>query len=79
MEGPSGLTRPRFQIDAWAATPDEANTLADLVKFYLDGFSGSMDTVVVQGAFFETERDDYQADIDMYRVSRDYIIVYEER
>jgi hypothetical protein len=76
---PSGLTRPRFQIDAWAKTPDQAEALADLVKDRLDGFAGMMGSIRVQGVFFETERDDYAADINMFRTSRDYYIHFEER
>ena len=79
MQGPSGLSRPRYQIDAYAQTPDEANALADLVKFHLDGFQGLMGSVNVQGVFFDTEREDYQADVNLFRVSRDYIIWLEER
>ena len=78
MEGPSGLSRPRYQIDAYAPFPDDANTLADLVKDRLDGYRGLMGAVMVQGCFFETERDDYQPDIDLHRVSRDYLIWFEE-
>jgi Protein of unknown function (DUF3168) len=77
--GPSGLARPRMQIDAWAATPDEAAALANLVKDRVDGYRGLMGTVPVQGVFFADEREDYQSDIDMHRMSRDYIIWYEER
>lgn len=79
MQGASGLARPRVQIDAYAPTPDEAAQLADTVKFYLDGYSGPMGNVTVQGVFFDTEREDYQADVDLHRVSRDYIVHYEER
>lgn len=79
MDGPSGLSRPRFQIDAWAASADEAAELANLVKEHIDGYRGLMGDVVVQGVFFDSERDDYQADIKMFRVSRDYLIWYEER
>jgi uncharacterized protein DUF3168 len=79
MQGPSGLSRPRYQIDAYAVTPDEANALADLVKFHLDGFQGLMGSVSVQGVFFDTERDDYQADVDLFRMSRDYLFWFEER
>jgi hypothetical protein len=35
--------------------------------------------VQVQGIFFDTEREDYQADIELYRISRDYLIWFEER
>jgi len=86
MQGPSGLTRPRFQIDAYAQTPDDATRLADLVKGRIDGYRGPMtaptsppEVVTVQGAFFETERESYDGDVEMYRVSRDYLIWWEER
>jgi hypothetical protein len=79
MQGASGLARPRYQIDAYAPKADDANALADLVKARLDGYRGPMGAVTVQGAFFETERDDYQADAKLYRASRDYFIWFEER
>ena len=50
MQGPSGLARPRFQLDAYAKSADLACALADLVKDHLDGFSGMMGDVAVQGA-----------------------------
>ena len=83
MQGPSGLTRPRFQIDAWAPSADDATRLADLVKARLDGYRGPMTggsvTVAVQGVFFDTEREDYDEDAELYRISRDYLIWFEER
>jgi hypothetical protein len=79
MAGASGLARVRMQIDAYAPLHDDANSLADLVKLALDGYSGLMGSVDVQGVFFETERDDYQPDVDLHRVSRDYTMVFEER
>jgi hypothetical protein len=78
MQGASGLARPRYQIDAYAQLADDANALADLVKARLDGYRGPMGAVTVQGAFFETERDDYQPDAKLYRASRDYFIWFEE-
>jgi hypothetical protein len=79
MQGASGLSRPRFQIDAWAVTQDDAAALASLVKDRIDGYRGLMGAVPVQGVFFADEREDYQSDIDMHRMSRDYLIWYEER
>jgi hypothetical protein len=78
MQGASGLARPRYQIDAYARKAEDANALADLVKARLDGFRGAMGAVNVQGVFFETERDDYQAESELHRVSRDYFIWFEE-
>ena len=83
MQGASGLTRPRLQIDAWAAAADDATDLADLVKARLDGFSGALtagaETVEVQGVFFDSEREDYEKDLKLYRISRDYLVWFAER
>lgn len=84
-EGASGLMQTRLQVDAWAPSADGAAALAGLVKARLDGYRGPMvapgpsgGTVDVQGVFFDSEREDYQPDIEMYRVSRDFLIWYEE-
>jgi hypothetical protein len=79
MLGPSGLARPRFQIDAYAETQDLADTLNRLVKDRLDGFSGDMGSVTVQGAFIDSLRDEYEQDSKLFRVSTDYIIWFNER
>lgn len=74
MRGPSGLSQTRFQIDAWAQKADDAAFLANLVKLRVDGFSGTFDGGAIQGAFFDTERDDYDSEVKMHRVSRDYLV-----
>lgn len=89
MQGPTGLARPRYQIDCWALAAAEATALANLVKERLDGYRGPMpygsnspqDFVTVQGIFFTDERED-SMNVDpanvMYRVSRDYFIWHRE-
>lgn len=77
--GPSGLVMVRMQIDAYAVLPDDADTLARAVKLALDGYSGPMGTVEVQGVFADTARTDYQSEPDLHRTSRDYLIHLEER
>lgn len=85
-EGASGLTRPRVQVDCWAPTHDVASVLANLVKGRIDGFSGTIawddnspgNAVAVQAIMFESEREDYDDTAKLYRVSRDYMIWYEE-
>lgn len=87
MQGPSGLARPRIQIDCWAQSLDAAVSLANLVKERLDGFKGSMlwgdnspaEAIVVQGIFFDSEREDYDDTAKLYRVSADYFIWFAER
>lgn len=87
MEGPSGLNRGRVQIDCWSTSADAADLLARQVKERIDGYRGSIlwgddspeEAIVVQGIFFESEREDFDDVAQMYRSSKDYIVWYEER
>jgi hypothetical protein len=89
MEGASGLNRTRMQIDCWAPTADAADLLARQVKERIDGFGpGSMlwgddspeEAIVVQGIFYESEREDWdEGPPARYRSSKDYLIWFEER
>lgn len=82
MQGASGMNRVRMQVGAWAKETDDANALADAVKFRLDGYKGPMGSgaalVQVQGVFFVNERDLYDTDSNLHGVARDYSIVFEE-
>ena len=86
--GPIGLIATRFQIDAYSQSIDDAATLADAIKERIGGFAGAMtfgpdsppqDYVNVQGIFFSNGREDFDNESKFYRVSRDYIIWYEDR
>lgn len=88
MQGPSGLSRPRIQIDCWSSSADRASSMADLVKLHLDGYRGVMpigeesppaDGVTVQGVFYENERDLYDDSVGMYSLSRDYVFWFVEK
>lgn len=84
MQGPSGLARIRMQVDTWSTDLDVATSLANLVKEAIDGYRGVMGSgeasVMVQGVFFESERDLPFDDVGkLYGVSRDYFINYEDR
>ena len=86
-QGPSGLSRPRMQIDCWSLSMDSAVSLANLIKDRIDGFRGDMlwgdnsppEAIVIQGIFFEAEREDYDDATKLYRMSRDYLIWQAER
>jgi hypothetical protein len=86
MEGASGLTRPRVQIDCWAQSANAADELARLVKARLDGFRGDIlwgddspeEAIKVQGIFFESEREFYDDVAKLYRVSHDYFVWFEQ-
>lgn len=82
MQGATGLVRPRLQIDAWAVNPDDASALANAIKARIDGYKGVMGTggaaVTVQGVFMAGEREDYNDQVKMHRMSRDYFFHMEE-
>lgn len=87
MQGPSGLARPRMQIDCWSRTADGAASLARLVKGRIDGFRGAMpygpgspqDAIDVKGVFFDAARDGYDDTLKLHRVSQDFFIWFSER
>lgn len=80
-EGSSGLSGPRIQIDCWAATFSETQSLALAVRKVLDGYRGAAGDDTIQGAFFDSERDFFEADAGvsgLYRTSMDFFIYFEE-
>lgn len=87
MQGPSGLSRPRIQIDCWSQSFDQASVLGLEVKERLEGFRGLMpwgtnspqQSVEVKGVFFDSERDDFDNDVKLFMISHDYIVWFEER
>ena len=78
LQGPSGHAHPRFQIEAWAKTYTEAKTLADAIREALDGYSGTAAGTKIGSCLIESERDDYQNEIDVHRVIQDYFTWHEE-
>ena len=87
MQGPSGLTFLRLQVDCWSTNADDANTLADLVKERIDGFAGTVqwddnspgNEVVVRGIFYDGERELFDVNTELFSMSRDYFVWYQER
>lgn len=83
MQGPSGLVRPRLQVDGWGRDPDKAAAVSNAVHARLDGYAGPMtfgaETIDVQGAFCRNELEDYDGESKLYRKARDYQIAYGER
>lgn len=85
--GPSGLVMARMQLDAYAATPNEADDLGRAIKERIDGAAGvwtygsasPQESVTVQGVFAETARTGYEAEHKLHRSGRDFLIWYAER
>ena len=77
-DGAVGLASPRVQFDCWAETYLEVEAVFEALRKRLDGFRGTAGASRVQGAFFETERDDYEDEARLYRRSADFFIWHEE-
>jgi hypothetical protein len=83
MQGLSGFAHHRFQIDAWASTANAATALADLIRDRIDGYRGDMGAdsppvVTVRGVFMVDQREDYDDEAKLHRMSRDYFIDFME-
>ena len=76
--GPSGLARPRFQVDCWATTYAGAKALSTAVRTAVDGHSGKIGSADVFGVIVSNETDFYEPDVDINRVTMDLIIWHKE-
>jgi hypothetical protein len=86
--GPSGLANPRYQFDAYAATPEEADAISDQIRLALDGYTGTVTSgespalfpdVWIQGIFAEDERDiTFDDKAELHRTSSDFFIFHRE-
>lgn len=79
MAGDSSLSQMRIQFDSWAETNDEANLLSNAVYDRMSGAHGlisSSPNVEVRGSFLVGGREDYDEIMQMFRVSRDFVVWY---
>jgi hypothetical protein len=74
LDGPTGARSRRVQVDAWAATREEATSLGLAAHAALAGHVGAAAGLSVEGVFFLTERWDYDAETRLYRTSQDWEI-----
>jgi hypothetical protein len=72
LEGPTGASSRRVQVDSWAKTRADATTLGLAVKRALSRHVGAAAGLDVQALFFLTERWDYDSDSALYRTSQDF-------
>ena len=74
LDGPTGTTSRRVQIDAWAKTRAEATSLGLAVKAALADHTGAAAGFGVEAAFLLSERWDFDSETSLYRTSQDYEI-----
>lgn len=68
-----GISSPRFQLDQFASSHDQACDLDDKAKDALDRYTGTINGVKVQSIRAMTAMDDFGKQSDSKRVFRDYI------
>lgn len=76
--GPIGWAWSRFQVDCWANSYGDVRSLAEAVRQSLDGFKGDLDSTHVGGIYIEGERDLFEENAEIYRVTMDFLIPYKE-
>jgi len=81
-DGPSGLARPRFQVRCVAGSYGQSRQLADAVRNTLDGYSGTVGSVRIDGIIFQNEIDTddvaLDAEASTYSVLQDYFVWHGE-
>ena len=79
MGGPAGVANPRFQIDIYSDTGYlAAKQVAGAVRSALSGYSGAMGGETAQTVILSDERDIFEDDTGLWRVSTDYTIWHDE-
>jgi len=81
MDGESGIAKPFFQIDVWAADSASAETGAEALRNVLGGYRGTMGSTDIRRAFLYNQRDDFIPNDDgsqggTFRISMDFTIWY---
>ena len=73
-----GLAWPRMQIDSYAQTYLGAKQLATAVRAALKRATWTQDGIDVRDALLEQEADDYESDVEAFRIRQDYVFVHQE-
>ncbi|MCE9635075.1 MAG: DUF3168 domain-containing protein [Planctomycetes bacterium] len=72
LDGPTGTSARRVQVDSWAKARADATALGLAVKAALSGHTGAAAGLDVQGVFLVAERWDFDAESALYRTSQDF-------
>lgn len=78
MEGASRLALPVYQIDAYASTYAQVDTLADKIRTALNGYKGTVSSVNINGIILQDEEHIYEEEAEVFRVSFQFRIWHNE-
>jgi len=71
--GPEGLASPRYQFDIYDTTPNGAKLVRDQLKFCLEGYSGTVAGVIIQGVLKANGRSfPFEDEVGLFRESLDF-------
>jgi len=76
--GGSGLDGARVQFDCLAGTYQAAKALGSALRAVLQGYKGTVGSVVIQACFFMDDSDDYGPESETWRYRADFRIWSEE-
>lgn len=79
----AGLATYTVQVDSWASTYTAAQTIDETLRTKLQGYRGTMGSIVVTGVFKQSSQDLLEQSIEGkspgdYRVSTDYSFMVKE-
>ena len=84
LGGSGNLTYSRFVIDSYSNQESknggfaESIAIARAVQATLDGYRGPADGVDIQGILQMTEQHLYDSELEIYRVSQDWMVIHRE-
>ncbi len=76
-DGVSTLDVIRVDVDVWAEVYGDGKDLADKVRTALDRTSGTFDTRKIQSIRFETDRELFDDNLEIYHFNQEYSIRYQ--
>ena len=78
LAGPSGYAIVRVQLDVWAVTYEQTKEIGDRIRAVLDGYAGTVEGVQFGNAEPVMEQDDFDGDVEAYRLIQDWMIGHRE-
>ena len=69
---------PLMQVDVWASTYATAKSVAEQVRLAMNGFSGTVSSVVIHGARAVNERDLYEEETRIHHIALEYEVLHAE-
>ena len=76
--GASKLAKPRIQLTLWATSYSSLKTLSEALRALLVGYRGTVGGVSIQALFFDSERDEYDTETQIFQRFIDLIIHHSE-